>query len=321
MADTTTTPSDINLTLIDPDNLVNPYVTGIPSATVDAQVQATTQDIENANSQLDWRVRLSLAGSANYLYRADNSGILTPLKATNGVIFPYTPAISVTYGATYNSVVPAHSNYKIFQYESSNVDNITLTCDFTAQDVFEANYVLAVIHFFKSVTKMFYGQDENPKPGTPPPLCFLSGLGIYQFNKHPLAITNFTYTLPTDVDYIRAGDIGTVLQNSGDFQGIDPNKNTSDVNVATSARRLAQGAITGIGSNPQKCFGSLLPGGVIQPLGQRKTIISSDQPTYVPTKIQISVSAVPIVTRYDVSNNFSLATYSDGSSLSAGGFW
>jgi len=297
---------------------------GIPSAITQTQVQASTQDRENSISQLDWRVRLSLAESANYLYRSVDPGILKPLWATQGVIFPYTPAINVTYGATYNSVVPTHSNYKIFQYESSNVDNITLTCDFTAQDSFEANYVLAVIHFFKSVTKMFYGQDENPKPGTPPPLCFLSGLGMYQFNRHPLAITNFTYNLPSDVDYIRAGDISAALQNSAAFQGGgDPSKNTGDISATIAARRLAQGSVTGLGSTPQKCFGSLLPGGgIVGPLGQRNSlIISSEQPTYVPTKIQISISAVPIVTRYDVSNNFSLASYSDGTGLAYGGFW
>ena len=52
---------------------------------------------------------------------------------------------------------------------------------------------------------MFYGQDQNPRNGTPPPLVYLNGLGTFQFDNHPLAVTNFTYSLPNEVDYIRAG--------------------------------------------------------------------------------------------------------------------
>ena len=54
---------------------------------------------------------------------------------------------------------------------------IYFSVKFTAQATFEANYMLAVIHFFRSVTKMFYGQDWQR--GAPPPLVFLSGLGEY----------------------------------------------------------------------------------------------------------------------------------------------
>ena len=95
---------------------------------------------------------------------------------------------NVAYNANYSTEELVHSNYKLFTYKGSSVDQISITCDFTAQDTKEANYLLAVIHFFRSVTKMFYGQDNGPKPGTPPPLCFLTGLGAFQFNEHPLEI-------------------------------------------------------------------------------------------------------------------------------------
>jgi hypothetical protein len=50
------------------------------------------------------------------------------------------------------------------------------------------------------------------------------------------------------------------------------------------------------------------------------------EPTYVPTKIQLSITAVPIVSRNDISNNFSLKNYATGSLLRGsqrlgGGFW
>jgi hypothetical protein len=72
------------------------------------------------NPQSDWRVRLSLAPGSNYLYNApswgpDGKGILAPLHETNGVIFPYTPTISISYNANYSDPELVHSNYKIAQ--------------------------------------------------------------------------------------------------------------------------------------------------------------------------------------------------------------
>jgi len=268
---------------------------GLTSTLRNTQTQATQQDYSNFNNKEDWRVRLSLAPSSNYLYKDPDTtiaGILRPLKATNGVIFPYTPAISVAYAAQYDPASLTHTNYKYYTYNSSSVDQITLSCDFTAQDVFEATYLLAVIHFFKSVTKMFYGQDQDPKPGTPPPLCYLSGLGAFQFNNHPLAITNFTYSLPTDVDYIRAGTVQEQPKANQTF-----NSRLQDAKLQPGAQPA-----------PPQFSGAYLV----------------QEPTYVPTKIQISITAVPIVTRNDISNHFSLKDYAAGvlsKRPSGGGIW
>ena len=269
-----------------------------------ARSEATAQDQTNFYQTGDWRVRLSLASQSNYLYNLPNdAGILAPLKATNGVIFPYTPTVNVTYTANYDPQDVTHSNYKIYQYKNSSVENISLTCDFTAQDTYEANYLLAVIHFFRTVTKMFYGKDENPKPGTPPPLCYLTGLGAFQFDKHPLAITSFTYSLPTDVDYIRAGTTTTPAGvNKSDSQPKDLNTNTNN--------RL----------------NNVSPGG--QPTAPKFKNVSGGtvEPTYVPTKIQLSVSAIPIMSRSLISNEFSLKNYGtgillQGSNRKTGGVW
>ena len=277
------------------DAAANDTNRGLTSALRNTQTQATQQDYSNFNNREDWRVRLSLAPNSNYLYKDPDTtiaGILSPLKATNGVIFPYTPAISVAYAAQYDPASLTHTNYKYYTYNSSSVDQITLSCDFTAQDVFEATYLLAVIHFFKSVTKMFYGQDQDPKPGTPPPLCYLSGLGAFQFNNHPLAITNFTYSLPTDVDYIRAGTVQEQPKANQTF-----NSRLQDAKLQPGAQPA-----------PPQFSGAYLV----------------QEPTYVPTKIQISITAVPIVTRNDISNHFSLKDYAAGvlsKRPSGGGIW
>jgi hypothetical protein len=264
------------------------------------QATATAQDQANFQSFDDWRVRLTLAPQANYLYRAAEPGILAPLAATDGVLFPYTPVIAVSYAASYEPTTITHSNYKIFQYNSSSVDNISITCDFTAQDTFEANYLLAVIHFFRSATKMFYGQDENPKPGTPPPLCYLFGLGGFQFEAHPLAITGFTYNLPNDVDYIQA------------------------VSTSALAGTKPSNSQTGV-SNNGRLGTQALPGGR-KPPPNFQNVAAPDSPTYVPTKIQLSISCVPIISRNQISNKFSLTDYATGKLLQGtkrqgGGIW
>ncbi len=262
----------------------------------------------------DWRVRLSLAKNADYLYGAasDNSHILYPLKLTNGVIFPYNPTINVSYSASYDPVDVVHTNYKLFQYRNSSVGDISISAEFTAQDTNEALYLLAVIHFFKSVTKMFYGNDTSPRKGSPPPLCFLTGYGTYQFVNHPLVITNFNYSLPADVDYIRATlPQNTGGQNLGSYSAVAKSSGTGSLGISGIFNQVIskvfrlQNAGVPVGAQPDR------------PMFQTK---DSREATYVPTKMTIQLGASPVVSRNDISNNFSVAQYSKGD-LIRKGFW
>lgn len=287
---------------------------GITGRRQNLATQATAQDQANFNrDSTDWRVRLALAPGADYLYAADDPGILAPLSqqnGTNGVIFPYTPQVGVQYSATYNPQDIIHSNYRIFQYQSSSVDAVNITCTFTCQDVFEAKYLLAVIHFFRSMTKMFYGQDNNPKNGTPPPLCYLYGLGGYQFDALPLVIAGFTYTLPIDVDYIPT----TGASPAGTPQPTIPNNNTNgSANFLSGAARL-------LGIN-------VGPGGTPRPPTYPKTPTSiNEETTWVPTRIELGITCHPVMSRNMVSNKFSLRDYASGNLLRGsknpgGGMW
>lgn len=275
---------------------------GISGSLNSAQNQAALQQGNGFSNIADWRVKLKLAKNANYLYAApvEDRGILAPLAETDGVVFPYTPQISVMYAASYEPTAITHSNYKIAQYQSSSVDTLQITCDFTAQDNTEATYLLAVIHFFRSVTKMFYGQDENPKPGTPPPLCYLVGMGAFQFDLHPLVVTSFQYNLPDDVDYIRA------IPNSASVARTNSSSNTGNSNLQAMGIQPG-GVASGVAfSTP--------------PTGQ------SVEPTYVPTKMKITLSCMPIVSRGDISDVFSLKDYGSGkiyrgSTRASGGIW
>lgn len=275
-----------------------------------ARVQATLNNQQRQADSGDWRLKIRLAPGARYLYRGQDgqgtqSGILAPLAVTDGVIFPYTPRITTGYVSNYEQTALPHSNYKGYFYTGSHVDTITIEGLFTAQDTQEANYLLAVIHFFRSVTKMFYGQDDDFR-GAPPPLVFLQGLGAYQFNRHPCVVSSFGYDLPNDVDYIRA-DVGPItglnIQQARRPGGVPPQDVPTDVFTGALGRLRTAGL--------QK--GALY----VPPAADTLGTIS---PTYVPTRISIRLELYAMQTRKQISQEFSMRDFASGSLLKRG-FW
>lgn len=167
----------------------------------------------------DWRVRISLAGRewTPLMDDADTS-LLSPLTRTaeTGVIFPYTPAITVAHNARYQEQALTHSNYKNYFYEGSDVGAITIAGDFTVQTVDEGQYLLSAIWFFRTCTKMsFGGNDKSNNVGNPPPIVFLDGYGDFYFPHVSCVITNFTHTMSDSVDYIEIPVGGTATVASG----------------------------------------------------------------------------------------------------------
>jgi hypothetical protein len=149
----------------------------------------------------DTRVRLSLSpNSGQILYKSFNNRLLEPLIDTDGILFPYTPTISVSHTAQYTGMHPTHSNYVQHSYNASSVDAISIDGYFTANNADEARYVFAVLHFLRSAYKMFFGTDANR--GTPPPVLRLSGYGPFNYNSVPVVLTNFTEIMSADRDYI-----------------------------------------------------------------------------------------------------------------------
>jgi hypothetical protein len=175
--------------------------------------------------------------------------------------------------------------------------------DFTAQDAAEANYMLAVIHFFRSCTKMFYGKSSHR--GVPPPMLYLSGFGQYQFDQHPVVLQSFTYTLPTDVDYINAYPNG--VKGSG-VNGAQINNFSLDGAVKNGPiRSFIEGSIS-------RLFSNGLAGAAGTKKDSRPGSVSSEV-TRVPTKIQISLNFIPMISRKTMSNEFSLDDYASGKLL------
>jgi len=145
----------------------------------------------------DWRIRVGLLDWSPF---AGNKMFAPLLNKTNGVVFPYTPSVSVTHNARYAEQALTHSNYKNYFYEGSDVAAITISGDFTVQNHDDAVYLLGAIYFFRTCTKMFFGQDDLA--GNPPPIVTLNGYGDFYFPEVPCVITSFQHTMPADVDYV-----------------------------------------------------------------------------------------------------------------------
>lgn len=187
------------------------------------QLESTVkqQSSDNLQKSYDWRARLRPKnGGADQFYAADastsNPGfaqhLMAPIQDSGGMIWQYTPTIFLSATANYN---PAHMqgmNYPINTYINSTPPEIPVQSDWTANDTYEARYLLAVMTFLKVATKSYFGDSAvvEGKFGTPPPVMVFEYLGDHGFNKVPCVVTNYNIQLPDDVDYVPVEVQGTV---------------------------------------------------------------------------------------------------------------
>jgi len=155
----------------------------------------------SVGAKADWRVRIN----TQWQYFA--SPLFDQLAATGGVVFPIIPQVTLSTQANYNSMDPVHSNYPFPSYKNSQVNDIQISGEFPADTETDAAYWIAATTFFRTATKMFYGQGEHA--GNPPPVCTLSGYGQSVFNDVPVVIKNFSVELPSDVNYRKCDIFGT----------------------------------------------------------------------------------------------------------------
>lgn len=141
----------------------------------------------------DWRVNLSVPTEI----RSDP--ILSVFKG-NRLVFPFNPTILFGASANYSQIHPTHSNYVYNAYENSQTDQITINAEFFNETEADCRYWIAVIHYLRTMTKMFYG--EGSLSGNPPLLCRLNGYGSHVLNNIPVVISNFTTDMPNDIDYL-----------------------------------------------------------------------------------------------------------------------
>lgn len=161
----------------------------------------------------DWRVRISLSQNSKIFYKDPSNAMMSPLRETDGVIFPYTPSITVTHQAIYSPQTLTHSNYSPLAFQNSDISDINITGEFTVQYASEGQYLLAAIYFFRSATKMFFGNQARNQgySGNPPPLVFLDGYGSHYFPHVTCVVSSFQHQMPQDVDYIEVPVPGSTM--------------------------------------------------------------------------------------------------------------
>ena len=128
-----------------------------------------------------------------------STGLMQPLKDT-GLIFPYQPTITYSQDVSYTSMEIVHANQDFYSYSKTPALKLTVEGDFTVQNQTEGLYSLACIHFLRTVSKMDFG--SGPNPGQPPPVLLFDAYGQWMFNALPVIVTQFSVTLPKDVDYV-----------------------------------------------------------------------------------------------------------------------
>lgn len=249
----------------------------------------------------DWRVRLSLARWVSF----KNSPVLSPLKDAGGLVFPYTPSIKIASSASYNGTSTTHTNYTMQAYKNSDPGEITITAPMYVEDQTQGLYWIAMVHYLRSLTKMFSGSDM--KAGNPPPVIMLNGYGNYVFKNVPVVVKSFSTTIDDKSDYIGVPVVGSA---AGAVAG-----------VADSLGGLTDsiGGIAGDGIIGDVAGGiGAIAGGVGQVAGMLGSFgiggTTSGGVSHVPTESSFTVTLVPVYSR-DSARKFSLERFVTGGYL------
>ena len=247
----------------------------------------------------DWRVRLSLANWTAF----KNSPVLKPLKDAGGLIFPYTPDISIQSSATYSKIQTTHTNYTFQAFQHSDPGTISITAPFNVEDATQGLYWIAAVHYLRSLTKMFTGSD--PKAGNPPPIVFLNGYGNYVFKNVPVVVTQMQVQLNSQCDYIGVNVVGS---EAGGIQGVSDTVGGLADSLGSAIPGLSD--IANSVSNIAGTIGDIA--GVAGSLGLGGQV--SGGVSHVPTKSSFTVTLQPVYSR-NSAKNFSLDRFIQGGYL------
>jgi hypothetical protein len=152
------------------------------------------------------RVRIA-ALSPNDVYGPggpNNGGILGILAETGGLVFPYSPQIGFSQAVTYSDLQLVHSDTDYNAYTRTPSVSITVAGKFTVQNAREGRYAMAAIHFFRTVSKSYFGETDaaNGKAGLPPPVLLFSGYGPYMFQSVRVILKSHSWAYDEGMDTV-----------------------------------------------------------------------------------------------------------------------
>lgn len=270
-------------------------LTGLPYGGQRPVSNISTQFRIDNKEERDWRVKLEIP-IENPISGSLGVGPMAPLKKTMGVIFPYTPQIETHYTAEYEDLHPTHSNYVTPAYSKSKTDVITINADFSSNDADEAAYSMAVIHFFRTVTKMFYANDGADN-GRPPPILILKAYGAYMFNDVPVVCKGANFSLPKDVDYVAS--VPGSSSGPGGFSSLK--------------------GIDLLSQQIKQRVDNILPK-ILGGQGSSDRSIDQQEISYVPSQFSASIQLQPIYSRTAIAEMYSLKRFATGNLTRDGGF-
>jgi hypothetical protein len=122
-------------------------------------------------------------------------------------------------------------------------------------------------------------------------------------------ISNFSYSLPADVDYIRA----SLPRETG-------SRNLEPYSPLKRAANSSSGNLIGAISKLFRLQNAKIPKGAENTKPNWTQSKAAGESTYVPTKMTITIQCLPVVNRYDISQKFSVEEYAKGS-LTRKGIW
>ncbi len=171
-----------------------------PEAVADDSVQGEEIVVTGTN---DHRLRISPQSYEQVLGKNDpQENIMSILWETNGLLFPYTPNVTVSQSVNWDPMALVHTNFDFQNYQRTPSVSISVSGAFTAQNQREGEYVMAVIHFLRVVTKSYFGVEDaqNELAGIPPPVLMLQGFGTHIFKRLPVVIKSYNYTFDENMD-------------------------------------------------------------------------------------------------------------------------
>jgi len=270
----------------------------------------------------DWRVRLSIP--PNFFA---TSAILGPLNAAGGLVFPYTPTISISHSATYDDVAITHQNYQFMAYQNSKANSISISGAFNVEDQVQAQYWIAAVHFLRSATKMYTGDGDSA--GSPPPILSLNGYGDFVFKNVPVVITSFSIDLPADANYISttmgaAGFSGFGAASGGQaatvegLAGMIPTLAGIAGNLGAGGIANVLGKAAGAAVQGSAILSKIVGGAGSSAAAGAFTAATPSGNTHVPTKSTLTVTLQPVYSREAV-RQFSLQKFVTGGYVNSSG--
>lgn len=201
-----------------------------------------SNNISNYMSENEWGSRLS------YILGDDSSQLLySHFGNTRGLVFPYTPDIEFQHTVNYEETDILHSNLAVQHYKNTPPPTISLKADFTADTPENGEYMYAVIHFLRSISKCEFGETvaayssitgsgSGNREAVPPPILYLNGWGNL-IDNIPVVVKSFGIGLGKDKHYVNVAkynvwlptDITISIQMSIQFN-LDMYKHLFDLN-------------------------------------------------------------------------------------------